>query len=143
MAEYPLTAFHFSVEWDGARVGFSEVSGLTAETELVEYREGNSPEFTKIKMPGLKKYSNITMKRGIMPADNDFFDWFNKTQMNIPERRDVQIKLLNESHEPVMTWDVKNAWPVKVEGPGLKADGNEVAIESIEFAHEGLKVANG
>ena len=143
MADYPMTAFHFSVDWGGDKVGFSEVGGLTVETELVEYRDGASPEFTKIKMPGLKKYSNITLKRGILPADNEFFDWFNQTQMNKPERRDVQIKLLDESHSPVMTWDVKNAWPIKVEGPGLKADGNEVAVESIELAHEGVKIANG
>jgi phage tail-like protein len=143
MADYPMTAFHFSVDWGGAKVGFSEVSGLTVETELVEYRDGSSPEFTKIKMPGLKKYSNITLKRGILSADNEFFDWFNQVQMNKPERRDVQIKLLNESHDPVMTWDVKNAWPVKVEGPGLKSDGNDVAVESIELAHEGVAIKNG
>lgn len=143
MADYPMTAFHFSVDWGGAKVGFSEVSGLTVETELVEYRDGSSPEFTKIKMPGLKKYSNITLKRGILSADNEFFDWFDQVQMNKPERRDVQIKLLNEDHDPVMTWDVKNAWPVKVEGPGLKSDGNDVAVESIELAHEGVVIKNG
>ena len=142
MAEYPLPAFHFSADWGGAKVGFSEVSGLTVETELIEYRDGASPEFTKVKMPGLKKYSNITLKRGILPADNEFFNWFNKTQMNKPERRDIQIKLLNENHDPVMTWDVKSAWPVKVEGPSLKSDGNEIAIESIEMAHEGVMINN-
>ena len=143
MADYPLTAFHFSVDFGGSTVGFSEVSGLTVETELVEYRDGASPEFTKIKMPGLKKYSNITLKRGVLPADNEFFEWFNTTQMNKPERRDLQVKLLNEGHDPVMVWTVKNAWPIKVEGPGLKADGNEVAIETIELAHEGVTIENG
>ena len=144
MAEtYPLPVFHFMVDWGGTSVGFSEVSGLTSEYELIEYRDGSSPEFTKIKMPGLKKYSNITMKRGIIPADNEFFDWLNSTQMNNPERRDLTIKLLNEAHEPVMVWNVKNAFPLKVEGPSLKSDGNEVAIESIELAHEGVIVENG
>ncbi len=140
---YPLTAFHFVVDWGGTNIGFSEVSGLTSEFDAVEYRDGASPEFTKVKMPGLRKFSNITLKRGIVAADNEFFDWLNSTQMNKPERRDLTIKLLNEEHAPVMTWKVKNAWPLKVEGPSLKADGNEVAIESIELAHEGLSVENG
>ena len=140
---YPITAFHFSVDWGGTNIGFSEVSGLTVEYDAVEYRDGASPEFTKVKMPGLRKFSNITLKRGIAPADNEFFDWLNATQMNVPERRDLTIQLLNESHEPVMSWKVKNAFPLKVEGPSLKADGNEVAIESIELAHEGITVENG
>lgn len=140
---YLLPVFHFMVDWGGTNIGFSEVSGLTQEFDPIEYRDGASPEFTKVKMPGLRKYSNITMKRGIAPADNEFFDWLNSTQMNVPERRDLTIKLLNEQHAPVMTWKVKNAWPLKVEGPSLKSDGNEVAIESIELAHEGISVENG
>jgi phage tail-like protein len=83
------------------------------------------------------------MKRGILPNDNEFFDWLNTTSLNKVERRDLIISLLNESHEPVMTWKAVNAFPVKVEGPGLKATGNEVAIESIEVAHEGLTIENG
>ena len=143
MAQYPLPVFHFSVDWGGSRAGFSEVSGLTIESEVIEYREGISPEFTKIKMPGMRKYNNISLKRGVIPADNEFFGWLNSTKMNIPERRDLTITLQNENHEPVMVWKVKNAWPIKVEGPGLKADGSEVAIETIELAHEGLEVENG
>jgi len=140
---YPLPVFHFQVEWGGTNIGFSEVSGLTSEYDLIEYRDGASPEFTKVKMTGLKKYSNITMKRGIVPADNEFFTWLNDTKMNAPKRRDLIINLLNEEHQPIMTWKVKNAFPLKVEGPSLKSDGNEVAIESIELAHEGVNVENG
>ena len=93
-------------------------------------------------MPGIPKYSNITMKRGILPSDNEFFEWLNTTKLNKVERRDVVIKLLNEEHEPVMVWKARNAFPVKVEGPGLKATGNEVAIETVEIAHEGLIIEN-
>lgn len=138
--EYPLVSFHFTVEWNGSRIGFSEVSGLTYEQEVVEYRHGAMPEHTKIKMSGQKKFPNLSLKRGVIATDNEFFDWINSTKMNKPERRDLTINLLNEEHNPVMTWKITNAWPIKVEGPGLKADGNEVAIESIELAHEGLKV---
>ena len=74
MAEYPLPKFHFQVEWGGARIGFTEVSGLDVETEAIEYREGNSPQYHKLKMPGMQKYSNITMKRGTFQGDNDFYN---------------------------------------------------------------------
>jgi phage tail-like protein len=141
-AQYPLSVFHFRVEWGGTRIGFSEVSGLTQEIQVIEYRDGSFPEYSSIKMPGLRKYNNITLKRGVIKADNDFFKWLSTVKLNTIERRDITISLLNENHDPVMVWKVLNAFPVKVEGPQLKAAGNEVAIESIEVAHEGLEVDN-
>ena len=141
-AVYPLPAFHFTVEWGGTRVGFTEVSGLTQENQAIEYRDGSFLEYSAIKMPGLRKFNNITLKRGIVAADNDFFNWLSTVRLNKVERRDLVISLLNENHEPVMVWRVQNAFPVKVEGPALKATGNEVAIESIEIAHEGLELQN-
>jgi phage tail-like protein len=138
MAEYPLPKFHFQVDWGGTKLGFSEVSGLDVETEVIEYRDGIMPEYSKIKMPGMQKYGNLTLKRGIYQSDNEFFEWWNTVSLNTIERRDIVISLLNEEHEPVMTWKVKNAWPVKVQSTDLKADGNEVAIETLELAHEGL-----
>ncbi len=138
MAQYPLPKFHFQVEWGGARIGFTEVTGLNVETQVIEYREGSSLESHKLKMPGMQKFDNITLKRGLMKADNEFYKWWNTVALNTIERRDLIISLLNETHEPVFIWKVKNVWPVKVSGTDLKADGNEVAIESIELAHEGL-----
>jgi phage tail-like protein len=140
--QYPLPVFHFTVQWGGTRIGFSEVSGLTQENQAIEYRDGSFPEYSSIKMPGLRKFSNVTLKRGIVKADNDFFKWLSTVKLNQVERRDVVVSLLNENHEPVMTWKIQNAFPVKVEGPSLKASGNEVAIESIEIAHEGLELQN-
>ena len=116
--------------------------GDESEELVIEYRDGLSPEYSTIKMPGIRKYGNITLKRGIIKKDNDFFDWLNTTKMNVVERRDLVIKLLDEEHNPVMVWSVKNAWPTKIDAPSLKADGNEVAIESIELAHEGVKIEN-
>lgn len=142
MATYPIPAFHFQIDWGGSNLGFSEVSGLNIEQQVIEYRDGLSPEFSTIKMPGIRKYGNITLKRGVIKTDNDFYKWLNTTKMNIVERRDLTISLLDEEHNPVMVWSVKNAWPTKIESPSLKADGNEVAIESIEVAHEGVTVAN-
>lgn len=142
MANYPLPKFHFQVEWGGTRIGFSEVSGLDVESEVIEYRDGASPEYVKTKMPGMQKFGNITMKRGTFQADNEFYTWWNTVALNTIERRDVTISLLNENHEPVIVWKVKNAWPTKVQSTDLKADGNEVAVESIELAHEGLTIQN-
>ncbi len=142
MAEYPLPKFHFNVEWGGNKIGFTEVTGLDITTEVIEYRDGASPEYSKIKMPGQRKFSNITLKRGTFKGDNQFFQWFNTVSLNTIERRDLTISLLNENHEPVIVWKVKNAWPTKITPTDLKADGNEVAIESLELAHEGLTIQN-
>jgi phage tail-like protein len=142
MANYPLPKFHFQVEWGGANLGFTEVSGLDVQTDPIEYRDGASPEYLKTKMPGMQKFSNITLKRGTFQGDNDFYNWWNTVALNTIERRNVTISLLNENHEPVVVWKIKNAWPCKVTSTDLKADGNEVAIESIELCHEGLVIQN-
>ena len=141
-AQYPLPVFHFTVQWGGTRVGFSEVTGLTQEKQVIEYRDGSFPEYSSIKEPGLAKYANVTLKRGVVKGDNEFASWLSTVKLNTVERRDLSISLLNEEYAPVMTWKVHNAWPCKVEGPQLKASGNEVAIETIELAHEGLEVQN-
>ena len=138
MNDYPLVKFHFQVEWGGTKIGFTEASGLDVETELIEYRHGASPEFSKTKMPGMQKYSNITLKRGSFQGDNEYFEWWNTVKLNTIDRRDITISLLNEEHEPLIVWKIKNAWPLKVQSTDLKADGNEVAIETLELAHEGL-----
>lgn len=142
MAQYPIPKFHFQVEWGGAKIGFTEVTGLDVSTDVIEYREGSSPEYHKIKMPGMQKFSNITLKKGTFKGDNDFYAWYNTIALNTVQRRDLIISLLNENHEPVVVWKIKNAFPVKVQSTDLKADGNEVAIETLEIAHEGLTIQN-
>ena len=109
---------------------------------MLEYRVGTSKQYSTTKMPGLQKDNPVTLKRGVFSGDNDFYDWWNTIAMNGVERRDVTISLLNSSHEPVMTWKLKNAWAKKLDSPSMKADGNEVAVESIELCHEGLTIEN-
>lgn len=141
MADYPLPKFHFEVDWGGTRIGFTEVTGLDKQAEVIEYREGSSRLFSKIKMPGLQKYSNITLKRGTFQGQTDFYDWLKTVdKLGNADRRDITIKLLNEKHEPVFTWKALQAFPTKVQASDLKADGNEVAIETLEIAHEGLSL---
>jgi phage tail-like protein len=140
MATYPLPKFHFRVEWGGSKIGFTEVTGLDFQVEPIEYREGSSPEYHKIKMPGMHKFSNITLKRGTFTGDIEFYKWMKTISLTQVERRDITISLLNEAHEPVVTWGIKNAFPIKVQASDFKADGNEVAVETLELAHEGLKI---
>jgi len=137
---YPLPVFHFEVTWGGTQIAFSEVTGLNIEVQPIEYRGGDDKEFMMTKMSGLVKSGNITLKRGVFAEDNEYFEWINAVKMNKPERRDVIISLLNEEHAPVMTWKVKNAWATKITSPDLKASGNEAAIETLEIAHEGIKI---
>ena len=127
---WPLPAFYFKVEIGSlGEIAFKEVSGLDAEAQIIEYRHGNSPQFSTIKMPGIKKY-------------NKLFDWFNTIKLNTIQREAVTISLLDEEGNPTMVWKLTNAWPTKVTGVSLKSDGNEVAVEQLDMAHEGLVIAN-
>jgi phage tail-like protein len=141
---YPLPKFHFQVDWGGTRIGFTEVSGLDFETEVIEYREGSSPVYNKTKQPGLTKFSNIVLKRGVFLGDFEFFELWRKTMFfqegKAKFRRDIAIRLLDEEHKPIITWIASNAWPCKVQYADLRADANEVLIETMELVHEGLSI---
>jgi phage tail-like protein len=141
---YPLPKFHFQVEWGGTRLGFTEISGLDFETEVIEYREGSYKTYNKTKQPGLTKYSDITLKRGTFLGDFEFFELWRKTMMfqegKEKFRRDIVIKLLDEEHSPIISWSVLNVWPRKVQYADLKADANEIIIETMILVHEGLSI---
>ena len=139
---YPMVTFYYKVEWGGTEIGFTEVSGLDVETEVIEYRHGASPEHSKIKMPGMQKYSNITLKRGTFAGNNENYAWWNSVQLNTIDRRDITISLLDPEGSAQVVWKVRNAWPTKVQSPGLKSDASEAAIESIELVHEGITIQN-
>ncbi|MBC9811025.1 phage tail protein [Crocinitomicaceae bacterium CZZ-1] len=139
---WPLPKFYFQVKLGDTEVAFQEVSGLDIEAQIIEYRHGNSKEFSTIKMPGIKKSGNVTLKKGVFVKDNAFWDWFSQINMNTIERKTVVISLLDEGGNPTMVWTLNNAWPTKITGTDMKSDGNEVAVETIEVAHEGLTIAN-
>jgi len=139
---WPMPKFYFQVKWDSQVMRFQEVSGLDIQSEEIKYRHGDSPEFSVIKMPGMKKVENITMKKGVFKGDNKFWDWFKQIKMNTIKRLPVTISLLDEGGKATMVWTLTNAWPTKITGTDLKSEGNEVAIESIEIVHEGLTIAN-
>jgi phage tail-like protein len=139
--EYPVPRFHFQVDWGGAKISFTEVTGLVMEREKIEYRHSDSKDFNKIAMPGLVKNNNITMKRGKFEGDFDYNSWLEDVaNERVEGRRDVIVRLLNEKHVPVAAWSAVRCFPVKITAPDLKSDANEIAVESIEVAHEGLKL---
>lgn len=142
---WPVPKFYFKVHLGSqdSSVSFQEVSGLDTETQPIEYRHGDSKQFSTIKMPGIAKFGNITMKKGIFVNDNNFWKWYDAIKMNTIKRETVVIQLLDESGSPTMTWTLANAWPTKISSTDLKSDGNEVAIETLVLAHEGLTIANG
>ncbi len=140
---WPLPKFHFEVKWDSNVMSFQEVSGLDIQSEEIKYRSGDSKQFSVVKMPGMMKFGNVTMKKGVFKGDNKFWDWLNQIKMNTIKRVPVTLSLLDESSAPTMVWTLANAWPTKITSTDLKSEGNEVAIESIEIVHEGLTIANG
>jgi phage tail-like protein len=138
---YPLPRYQFQVDWGGAKMSFTEVTGLVMEREKIEYRDSDSKDFGKKSMPGMYKFNNITFKRGKFEGDFDYNTWLDEIANDrVGGRRDVVIRLLNELYEPVAAWSATRCFPVKITAPDLKSDANEVAIESIEIAHEGLKL---
>lgn len=139
--DYPIPVFFFEVDWGGTRIGFTEVSGLSVETQPIDYRDGLSKEYVMAKIPGMQSYSSLTFKRGIFKGDNELYDWWNSVSQNTIEKRDITITLLDETASPVVTWSVKNAWASKIDGPGLNSTSNEVAIETMEVVHEGLTIS--
>ncbi|MEF7616349.1 phage tail protein [Aquincola sp. MAHUQ-54] len=134
----PLRTFNFEVHFIGlAVVGFSEVSGIAVDGDVVEYREGNERFNHVRRLAGLRKNGNLTMRRGYTPDDR-LWQWYARIANGADERYNGSIVLLNEAREAVMRWNFVNAWINKIDGPMLKAAGNEVAIEAMDVVHEGL-----
>ena len=133
----PYKAFNFLVEIDGIAVAaFSEVSGLVSETDVIEYRAGGKTN-TLRKLPGLTKYANLVLRRGVT-QDAELWNWRKTVEQGTVDRRNGSIVLLDDDRSPVVRWNFLNGWIAKWVGPDLNAKGNDVAIETIEIAHEGL-----
>ena len=137
MASTPYAKFRYKVEIDGLEAGgFSEASGFDASIDVIEYREGDMIQ-TPMKLPGLKKYGNITLKQGV--ADSMvMYEWMIAGVEGEVERKTITITILDETETATASWQVINAWPAKYTAPDFNALTSEVAIESIEIAHEGM-----
>ena len=141
-ATWPLVKFSFQVKWDDAEFIFQEVTGLSSETQVIEYRGGSSPVYSTVKMPGIQKFGNVTLKKGMFKGDKNLWDKYNLIKMNTYKRATITISLLDESQGVAMSWTLTNAFPTKITVTDMKSDGNEVAVETMELAHEGLKIAS-
>lgn len=135
---YPFARYRYRVEIEGISVmGFSEVTGWDANIDVVEYREGNMLPPTPIKLQGLRKYGNITLKWGLTDSMT-MYEWIHPSLEVHTERKTVTIILQNEDNEDVASWQIVNAWPVKYTAPEFNATASEVAVETLELAHEGM-----
>ena len=137
MAGYPHGKFRYKVEIDGLEAGgFSEASGFDASIDVIEYREGDMVQ-TPLKVPGLKKYGNITLKQGV--ADSMvMYEWMTAGVEGEVERKTITITILDDTETAAASWQVINAWPAKYTAPDFNATSSEIAIESVEIAHEGM-----
>jgi phage tail-like protein len=136
----PYGNYNFHVELDGIdRAAFQECSGFDSTIDVIEHREGGE-NTTLRKLPGLTKYSNIVLKWG-MTNDTDLYDWHRRVVQGDIERKNGSIVLLDRRGEEVARWNFERAWPTKWDGPDLNAEGNDVSIETLELAHEGVYLA--
>lgn len=153
---YPLTKMNFLVTVDSVQgtAAFSEVSGIEASVDVIEFRQGNAHSLAPVKIPGLVKHGNVTLKFGYT-IDSTFKTWIqecvSETRGQMP-RTDVQIEMIDinggaptqkvESVTGTRVWVLTNAWVTKYNAPDLNALTSEVAIESVEIAYEELIIPN-
>jgi len=137
----PFRNCNFRIEIDGLAVGaFRECTGLMADGNSVEYRDGTDLSRSVRKLVGLQTYSNITLKRGYT-LNAELWNWYRDIVNGVPRRLNGSIILMDEKRADVMRWDIENMWIKKIEGPSFNATANEVAMESIEIVHEGVTLA--
>ncbi len=136
----PYRNFNFLVEINGiATAGFQEVSGLGAEVDVIEYREGGDNTGAVRKLPGLIRYSSIVLKRGFT-QDKSLWNWFKTVLDEAVQRASGSIILLDSSRKAVLRWNFREGWPSKWEGPFLDGKTNEIAIETLVITHEGIEL---
>ena len=135
----PYSVLNFRLEIDGMKTAaFSECSGLSSEVDVIEYRSGGETGSPR-KLPGLRKFANIVLKRGIT-KDHELWDWYKTVLAGNVQRKAGSVVLLDDAGQDVIRWNFREGWPRKYEGPALNASSNEVAIETLEIAHEGLEL---
>lgn len=139
---WPVPTFYFLVTiGDIGKVTFQEVTGLDAQPDDIEYHADNSQIFSTVKMPGLKKTTDITLKKGVFKEDSKLMEYFQDIKMSVIKRENVVIQLLDRDHKLKISWTLKNAWPMQLSAPDLNAESSEIAVETLILAHEGITFA--
>lgn len=142
---WAITNFFFRVTFDGTQLSFSEVSGLETTNDAIEYRHGDHPEFITTKRIGMTKTSTLSFKKGVFSGDDHLTTHFNQVYdkhfMSTTDGRiDLLIELLDELENTVMSWNVHNFIPTKLNLGGLKSVSTEIAIETLEGVYEKMSV---
>jgi phage tail-like protein len=138
--ENPYANFNFVVAVDGLdEIGFAEVELPAAEIETIEYREGSDRTSAARKLPGRVRYGNLVLRRGVS-GRLELWQWFDAVRNGQPDRRNVTVTLLDEARNPVQQWRFREAWPVKYDPSDLRGKGNDVVIEMLELAVEGIEI---
>lgn len=133
---YPIPIYRFNVNLDGQDYAFSEISGLEIQRKEITYRDGLGAKY----MPGMEEPIKLTMKRGIVKGNTNLYEWINSITLNVVDKKNITISLLDNENKPVVSWAVQGAFPVKLTAPTFDAKSNEVAIESLELMADLLKV---
>ena len=137
---WPLPKFYFSVDIDDLTdLPFLEVSGLEIEADNISYRHGNDPSWGTIQMPGIKKSGNLILKKGAFAKDDIYQSLISKIALNTYKRMTIVIRLLDETTQPRMTWQIKNAFPLKYTSTDMNSESSVSSIETIEFSHQGIE----
>lgn len=146
-ASYPLPVYNYRVEIGSEAVAFSEVSGLNIAYETYTYKEsptGSGVAGPRVfNMPSQATATTVTLKKGIVPAVSVAFlyNWIKDVQINQVEKKDIHVSLCNEAGEPLITWNINNAFPTKLEAPTFDANSNDAAIESMELTADSITMA--
>ena len=142
-AQQPLHVSNFQVEAGFTRIGFTRVTLPRIEREVVRYREGASRDGAVHLLPGLTTFGECTLERGMVPADNEFFQWLQTVQVGVAERRDVVVRLLDAQFNPVAVWQLRNTFPVALDWSVLDGQSSNVMIETLRLAVEGVQLQIG
>ena len=132
---------HFIVEWSGSRVDCTEIIGLSLQRHFTEYRDGASKDSFSNKIPGNEFFQNIVLRRALKKSDREMYDWWNEAALP-NKKRDVVIKLLDETHQPVFAWALRQAFPVRISYAPLQAQSHHPVMEEVELAFDSIVLLN-
>lgn len=133
---YPIPVYRFEVTYASESIPFSEVSGLDIGVETITYKHSRG----KMHMPGQKSDVNITLKRGLVRQQSQFYDWISSISLNLVEKIDIDISLVDEAGGHLVTWHVSNAFPKKLTAPSINGGSNEASVESLELMADAVTI---
>ncbi len=145
-ALYPLPVYNYKVEIDGEAIAFSAVSGLSIAYDVTTYKQSPTENGkvgpTVLHMPAQATATNISLKKGLVRGGSiaALYNWLNTVRINQIQKKDIYVRLMDESGAAVISWKIINAFPTKLDAPGFDASSNDVAVESMDLRADGIIV---